>query len=89
MAELVVEYPDTLLKATGKSREVIEREMRFQLAVRMFQVGEFSLGQAASMAGMNKLKFADELGKIGVAVINLDDEQIAVELNAIRGHHRR
>ena len=88
MAELVVQYPDDLVKASGKPREVVEAAMRFQLGVRMFQLGELSLGQAAKLAGMNKLIFADELGKLKIPIINWDEEQIEAELNAIRAYRR-
>lgn len=83
MAELTVEYPDGLLLASGKPRSEIERELKFQLAVRLFEVGQLSLGKAAELAGWNRLRFADELGRLKVPVVNLDDEEIQAEL---RGH---
>ena len=41
MAELTLEYPDDLLVASGKPRSEFERELKFQLAVRLFEVGQF------------------------------------------------
>jgi len=63
--------------------------LKFQLAVRLFEVGHLSLGKAAELAGWNRLQFADELGRLKVAVMNLDDEEIQTELSAIRGNHHR
>jgi predicted HTH domain antitoxin len=51
MAELTLEYPDDLLVASGQRRSEVERELKFQLAVRLFQVGRLSLGKAAELAG--------------------------------------
>ena len=59
MAQLTVEYPDDLLVTSGKPRGEVERELRFQLAVRLFEVGQLSLGKAAELAGWNRLRFAD------------------------------
>ena len=89
MAELTLEYPDDLLVTSGKSRVEVEREMKFQLAVRLFEVGQLSLGKAAELAGWNRVRFADELGRMKVPVVNLDDEGIQAELRACRGTHHR
>ena len=51
MAELTVQYPDDLLLASGKTRSALEDQLRFELAVRLFEVGQLSLGKAAELAG--------------------------------------
>jgi len=89
MAEMTVQYPDDLLVTSGKPRGEVERELKFQLAVRLFEIGQLSLGKAAEFAGWNRLLFADELGRVKVAVVNLDDEEIQAELRALRGNHHR
>ena len=87
MAELTLEYPDDLLVTSGKPRVEVEREMKFQLAVRLFEVGQLSLGKAAELAGWNRIQFADELSRLQVPVVNLDDEEIQAELRAFRRPH--
>jgi predicted HTH domain antitoxin len=89
MAELTVQYPDDLLVASGKPRNVVEEELRFQLAVRLFEVGQLSLGKAAELAGLGKLQFADELGRMKIPIVNLDDQEIQAELSALRGVDNR
>ena len=89
MADLTLQYPDDLLLTSGKSRSEVERELTFQLAVRLFEVGRLSLGKAAELAGWNRLLFADELGRLQVPVINLDDGEIQIELRGLRGDHHR
>jgi predicted HTH domain antitoxin len=80
MRVLSIPYSDDLLIATGQSPEGLEHELRFLLAVKLFELRRLSLGKAAELAGMNKIAFLDELGQIGVPVINLDDDQIQDEL---------
>ena len=89
MAEMTVQYPDDLLVASGKPRNEIEQDLKFQLAVRLFEVGQLSLGKAAELAGWNKLRFSDELGRMKLPVVNLDDKEIQAELHAIRRDHHR
>ena len=88
MAELTLQYPDELATAMGKTREQVEREMRFHFAARMYQLAEFSLGQAAKSAEMSKLKFVDELGKAKIPLINLDESETEAELRAIKQKSR-
>ena len=85
MAELTLQYPDELLRGSGKSRTAIEQELKFQLAIRLFEVGELSLGKAAELAGLAKLQFMDELGKLKVPVIRLEGDELEAELNAFHG----
>lgn len=89
MAEMTVQYPDDLLLSSGRPRSEVEEELKFQLAVRLFEVGQLSLGKAAELAGWNKLRFSDALGRMKVPVVNLDDDEIQAELSALRGNNHR
>ena len=80
MQVLSIPYSDDLLIATGKSKEALEQEMRFLLAVKLFELRRLSLGKASQLCGMEKLNFMDEMGRMGIPVINLDNDQIKDEL---------
>jgi predicted HTH domain antitoxin len=68
---------------------VVEEELRFQLAVRLFEVGQLSAGKAAELAGLSKPRFVSELGRLKIPAINLDAEETQAELHALRGSHYR
>lgn len=80
MQTLSIPYSEDLLIATGSSPKQLEQEFRLLLGVKLFEVGRLSLGKAAEIAALPKLHFMDELARLGVPVINLDDDQIADEL---------
>ena len=80
MQTLSIPYSDDLLVSSGLSKERLERELRFLLAVKLFELKRLSVGKAAQLCGMGKLDFMDELGRMEIPVINLDDEQIRDEL---------
>ena len=80
MHNLTIPYPDDLLVTSGKAPPELEEELRFLLAVKLFELRRLSLGKAAEFCGMTKLKFMFELGRLGVPVVNLSDDQIADEL---------
>ena len=80
MQTLSIPYSEDILIATGSTPKQLEQEFRLLLAVKLFEIGRLSLGKAAAIAGLPKLRFMDDLGRFGVPVINLDDDQIADEL---------
>ncbi|MEL6779657.1 MAG: UPF0175 family protein [Cyanobacteria bacterium J06597_16] len=80
MRTLSLPYPDDLLIASGKSPKDLEEELAFLLAAKLFELRRLSLGKAAALCRMPKLKFMYELGKLQIPVINLDGDQLADEL---------
>lgn len=81
MHTLSLPYPDDLLITSGKSPSELEAELTFLLAVKLFELRRLSLGKAAEFCNMGKLRFMYELGRLQIPVINLDNDQIADELN--------
>lgn len=80
MHTLSLPYPDDLLISSGKSPKVLEAELAFLLAVKLFELRRLSLGKAAALCNMPKLKLMYELGQLKIPIISLDDDQIADEL---------
>lgn len=74
-------YSSDLLIASGKSAEELEQELKFLLAVKLFELGRVSLGKAAEICEMGKVYFMNELGKMKVPVINIENDQIQDELS--------
>lgn len=57
-----------------------EDEVRLLLAVKLFEVGKVSLGQAAKIAGFTKRSFIDVLGRYGVPVFNYSADDLEQEI---------
>ena len=56
-------------------------EAQLLLAVKLFETGKLSIGQAAKLAGYSKPTFIELLSKIGVPVINYPVEDLEREIN--------
>ena len=82
MGSLTIPYTDDLLVAMGRSPAQLEVELRFLLAVKLFELRRVSGGKAAEVAGMTKVEFLDEVARLGVPTINLEDDQLADELKS-------
>jgi predicted HTH domain antitoxin len=66
------------------SDQEFAQELRFLASAKLYELGRLSSGKAARLAGMERVNFLYELGKIGVAAINLRDEEIDAEIQAAR-----
>lgn len=56
-------------------------EAKTLLAVKLYEVGKISLGQAAKMAGFSKRAFLEILDRYKVPVFNYSAEDLREELN--------
>jgi len=80
MPVLQVPYGEELLFATGLTRTELESDLRFLLAVKLYELGRVSAGQAGKLAGMSRLCFLAEVGRRGFTVVHLDLDDVDVEL---------
>ena len=74
--QLVIEYPELLPDALQLSRDEFEREARLAMAVKLFELKRISSGMAACLAGLDRASFLLGLHRFGVAMIDLDDDEL-------------
>jgi predicted HTH domain antitoxin len=60
--------------------EVPSEDARVLLAIKLFETGRLSLGQASALSGFSKRTFMEILGKAGVPVFNHPPEDLEGEL---------
>lgn len=75
-----IEYPDALLDALQTTRDQFEAEARLAMAVKLFEAKRLSSGSAAALAGMNRVDFLLSLHRHGVAVIDLETDELQSDL---------
>jgi len=78
--QLVIDYPPLLLDALQQSREEFEREAKMAMAVKLFEMKRLSSGMAARLAGMERVSFLLDLHRYGVAMIDLDEQELQTDL---------
>lgn len=80
MGAFTIPFSEDLLLTLGRNPAEAERELRFLLALKLFELRRISGGKAAEIAGMTKPEFLDATAQLGVPTINLDAEQLSDEL---------
>jgi predicted HTH domain antitoxin len=82
MKSITLEVPDSLFWHPAKSADTVERRSRFLLALKYFELGEITSGQAAAMSGISRVQFLTDASRLGVAVADLDDDELRAEFHS-------
>lgn len=85
---LEIPYPEDLPEALGESPETFERQIRFLVAAKVYELGHISSGRAAELAGMDRVKFLEELGRYRISVFNYPIEELEREIHEARTRAR-
>ena len=60
---------------------VTEQEAKLYLAMKLFEIGRLSCGQAAELAGYSQRTFMELLGRHGVAVMDYSASELQDDLD--------
>ena len=82
---LTIPYDDSVLLESSLTIEEFEREARFLLAAKLFELGRLSSGKAAELCGMERVQFLLALPRVGVSLSNLGPEDADDEVAFARG----
>ena len=79
MKTLQIEYAESIPAALNITPESFEQEARTALAVKLFELGRLSSGQAAALAGMPRVTFLLNCHRFGASTVAWDREEIEAE----------
>jgi len=72
MLTIEIKYPETIPAVLNFSPEAFEKEAKFGLAVKLYEMGRLTSGQAAQMAGVSRATFLLECRRYGAASVEWD-----------------
>ena len=64
------------------SDSVLKHEARLAMAVKLFETGKLTSGQAARLATMPRVDFLYELGRFGVSPIQMEPDELEEDVNS-------
>jgi len=79
MKMIQLALPEILLLDPLQTLAGVERRSQCLLAVKYFELGELSSGQAARMCGLSRTAFLLDAGRLGVSVAELSPDEFESE----------
>ncbi|MBS4098974.1 MAG: UPF0175 family protein [Sulfuricella sp.] len=76
----VVEVPPNLPDAIHCTPQEFTREAKLAMAAKLYEMHRLSSGMAAALAGIGRVEFLLELHRYGVAMIDLDQDELAQDV---------
>lgn len=78
--QLQINYPETFPDATGQTREQFEREAKWAMAVKLYEMKLLSSGMAAALLDVDRVTFLLKLNDYQVPMIDLTEEEILSDI---------
>ena len=79
MRTLSVEYPETLPAMSNLSPESFEAEARLAMAMKLYEIGRLTSGQAALLAGIPRISFLLSCQRFGTYSVDWDETELEAE----------
>ena len=76
-----VNTSDTVTLDVELPASIPKEEARLMLALKLYEKGRLTLGQAAHSAGYSKRSFVDVLGLEGIPILNSDPAELETEID--------
>ena len=78
--EFMIPYPTGLEDSVLTTPDEVPQQIRLMAALKMFELGKLSSGQAADLAGLSRLDFFDACARYKVSMFNYPAGALEAEL---------
>jgi len=79
--QLILNYSSTLPDALQQSAQEFELEAKMAMAAKLYELKRLSSGMAANLIGMERVEFLFNLHHYGVAIHDLNAEELQADLD--------
>jgi predicted HTH domain antitoxin len=78
--QIIIDIPNHLPDAAHQAPDEFVREAKLAMAIKLYELKRVSSGMAAGIAGVDRVTFLALLHRYGVAVIDLDEDELSSDI---------
>lgn len=78
--KLNIEYSQNLPDILQITKKAFEEEAKMAMAVKLFEMKRLSSGMAASLAGIDRVKFLLNLHRFNVPMVDLEEDELLSDM---------
>jgi predicted HTH domain antitoxin len=78
--KLVIEYPETIPDTLKLTQEQFEQDVKWAIAVKLFEMKRISSGVAAQLVGTDRVSFLLNLYRYGASMIDIEEEELLSDI---------
>ena len=78
--QLNIEYSQNLPDILQITKKAFEEEAKMAMAVKLFEMKRLSSGMAASLAGIDRVKFLLNLYRFNVPMVDLEEDELLSDM---------
>lgn len=78
--QITIEMPHNLLDAIHSNSNHFAHQAKMAMASKLYELGTLSTGMAAQLVGIERAEFLLTLSQYGVALIDLDQDELLADL---------
>lgn len=79
--QITIEIPQQLPDSMHCSPGDFEKQAKMAMVAKLYEMGKVSSGMAAQMIGVERFEFLLQLGQYGVAMIDLDKDELNTDFD--------
>ena len=83
MTTISIELPESIFSALRQDPNEFTQELRLVAAIKWYELGKITQGQAAQIAGLNRGEFIKILARYQVSTFQYTPEEIEADLQSI------
>lgn len=83
MKTIAIELPESIFSALRKDPGEFTQELRLVAAVKWYELGQITQGQAAELAGLTRSEFINILARYQVSPFQYTPEEVVAELESL------
>jgi len=81
MKTIAIKYNESVLAALNLSPQSFENEAKTALAVKLYEIGRLTSGQAAELAGLSRVALLLNCARYGAETVKWDQEELEAEFS--------